>query len=159
MSEESCSEVTVYWRPGCPYCAGLRARLRHLGVRTTEINIWDDPAGAATVRGLAGGNETVPTVVIRDSVMINPTGRAVHVAARRIAPESIGPQRGGRRRASSAGAVAGWAVAIVAVTASLAADATGHAAASWAFDAVAIAGYLGARVAGRRSGRAPSAPT
>ena len=95
------AEVLVYWRPGCPYCAALRWRLRRLGLRTTEVNIWADPAGAATVRWHAGGNETVPTVVIGDMAMVNPSGRAVLEVARRLAPASVDPgagEDGGARR-------------------------------------------------------------
>lgn len=76
------SQVVVYWRPGCPFCSGLRRRLRRLGVRTTEVNIWADPDGAAAVRSLAGGNETVPTVVVGGTALVNPTGRQVLEAAR-----------------------------------------------------------------------------
>jgi mycoredoxin len=43
-----------------------------------EHNIWDDPADAAIVRRYANGNETVPTVVIGDVGMVNPS--ATHVA-------------------------------------------------------------------------------
>lgn len=62
----------VYWRPGCPYCMRLRAGLGRDARRLHWVDIWRDPAGAATVRGVAGGNETVPTVVAAGGSYVNP---------------------------------------------------------------------------------------
>ncbi len=70
-------ELVVYWRPGCPYCGSLRRALRKAGIETTEIDIWKDPAGAAAVRAATGGDETVPTVALGGTVMVNPAPRAV----------------------------------------------------------------------------------
>lgn len=86
------SPVIVYWRPGCLYCFALRRRLRQLGVATTEINIWDDSDAASLVRAHANGCETVPTVAIGTTVMVNPTGLAVLDAARRLAPSALHPE-------------------------------------------------------------------
>lgn len=73
--------VEVYWRPGCPYCRALMGPLRRSGLRLQEVNIWEDPAAAARVRSVAGGNETVPTVFIGDRAMVNPSVRQVLTAA------------------------------------------------------------------------------
>lgn len=92
--------VTVYWRPGCPFCARLRWRLRKAGLETTEVNIWADPDAAAVVRSIAHGDETVPTVVIAGEGLVNPPARVVLDAVRAIAPESLPalkPKRRGRR--------------------------------------------------------------
>jgi mycoredoxin len=62
----------VYWRPGCPYCLRLRTALGRDAGRLHWVDIWDDPAGAATVRGVTGGDETVPTVVAGDRSWVNP---------------------------------------------------------------------------------------
>ena len=75
-------EVVVYWRPGCPYCARLRAHLRVRGLRPRMRNIWADPAAAAFVRSVAGGAETVPTVVIGGVAHVNPRPRMVVAALR-----------------------------------------------------------------------------
>jgi len=83
-------EVLVYWRPGCPYCWNLRRGLRRRGLLTTEVNIWADADAAATVRRVAGGNETVPTVIIGDTSLVNPTAPAVVDLASRLAPDAIG---------------------------------------------------------------------
>ncbi|OBJ42823.1 NrdH-redoxin [Mycolicibacterium mucogenicum] len=73
--------VEVYWRPGCPYCRALLGPLRRSGLALQEINIWEDPAAAARVRSVAGGDETVPTVFVGDRAMVNPTVRQVLTAA------------------------------------------------------------------------------
>jgi len=69
--------VTVYWRPGCPYCMSLRRGLRRSGLATREVDIWSDPSAAAFVRDHAGGNETVPTVDVGGTVLVNPSARLV----------------------------------------------------------------------------------
>jgi mycoredoxin len=71
------AEVTVYSRPGCPYCYLLRRGLCRLGVAFTEIDIWQHPDAAAAVRAVADGNETVPTVHVAGHWLVNP--RAAHV--------------------------------------------------------------------------------
>ena len=65
-------QVVVYWRPGCVFCARLRGRLGRSGRKATWVNIWQDEAGAAYVRSVNDGNETVPTVVIDGEPMTNP---------------------------------------------------------------------------------------
>lgn len=69
--------VVVYWRPGCTYCARLRARLGRAGRRATWVNIWQDPEAAAFVRSVNDGDETVPTVVIDGRPVTNPDPRLV----------------------------------------------------------------------------------
>jgi hypothetical protein len=56
-----------------------------------EVNIWEEPAGAAVVRENAGGNETVPTLVVGDRSLVNPSTRSAVAAIRAYAPELIGP--------------------------------------------------------------------
>jgi mycoredoxin len=70
-------DVVFYWRPGCAFCWLLRRNLRRAGVALDEHNIWEDPDAAAFVRSVAGGNETVPTVVVRGSALVNPPVSAV----------------------------------------------------------------------------------
>uniref|UniRef100_UPI0033F30080 glutaredoxin domain-containing protein n=1 Tax=Streptomyces bungoensis TaxID=285568 RepID=UPI0033F30080 len=62
----------VYWRPGCTYCLRLRMRLGRRARRLYWVDIWRDPAGAAAVRAVADGNETVPTVVVAGQPHVNP---------------------------------------------------------------------------------------
>ena len=62
----------IYWRPGCPYCMRLRRRLGRDASRAHWVNIWADPDGAAAVRAVTGGDETVPTVVAGAESLVNP---------------------------------------------------------------------------------------
>jgi glutaredoxin-like protein len=70
-------EVVVYTRPGCGFCFMLRRGLRKRKVAFTEIDIWKDPAAAATVRAVANGNETVPTVHVAGQWLVNPKADVV----------------------------------------------------------------------------------
>ncbi len=72
--------ITFYWRPGCGFCMLLGRRLRKRGIGLDERNIWEDPDAAAFVRSVANGNETVPTVVVGDQVMVNPSANQVFAA-------------------------------------------------------------------------------
>jgi mycoredoxin len=65
----------VYWRPGCRYCLRLRVRLGRDARRAYWVNIWRDPAGAAAVREVTGGDETVPTAVLAGQPFVNPDPR------------------------------------------------------------------------------------
>ena len=83
------STLTVYWRPGCPFCTGLLRSLERTGLEPELRNIWEDDDAAAFVRSVAGGNETVPTVTVADHAMVNPTGAEVLQALAEIAPEEL----------------------------------------------------------------------
>ena len=74
--------MVVYWRPGCPYCVRLRVHLRVRRLWPQMCNIRTDPAAAAFVRSVAGGTETVPTVVIGGVAHVNPPPRMVVAALR-----------------------------------------------------------------------------
>lgn len=95
--------VVLYWRPGCPFCSTLRRRMQKRGIPFESINIWDDPAGAARVRGVAGGDETVPTVFIGERGLVNPGITQLEALIREAAPHLLAghsPRRrwwGGRR--------------------------------------------------------------
>ncbi|MFR9794861.1 glutaredoxin domain-containing protein [Streptomyces sp. MS06] len=62
----------VYWRPGCTYCLRLRFRLGRDARRLHWVDIWRDPDGAAAVRAVNDGDETVPTVVAAGRTHTNP---------------------------------------------------------------------------------------
>lgn len=62
----------IYWRPGCQYCMRLRLRLGTAARRAHWVDIWRDPDGAAAVRAITGGDETVPTVVLGGEPHVNP---------------------------------------------------------------------------------------
>jgi mycoredoxin len=78
--------ITVYWRPGCAFCGRLLRWLDRAGVPTTRRNIWEDPEAAAVVRAVTGGDETVPTVVVGQHAMVNPSPWALEAAIATHAP-------------------------------------------------------------------------
>jgi mycoredoxin len=67
----------VYWRPGCRFCLALRFRLGRDARRAHWVDIWRDAAGAAAVRDVNDGNETVPTVVAGETSLTNPDAERV----------------------------------------------------------------------------------
>jgi mycoredoxin len=139
------SQVIVYWRPGCPYCASLRRGLRRIGLPTEEVNIWEDPAAAANVRSFAHGNETVPTVVIGGKPLVNPSVarvvETVQVEAPGLFPDAPATLRAVRRLRRLR--LLQWVVVGAIIVASFTADFLGDAGLSWALDGVAVAAYLG----------------
>lgn len=90
--------ITVYWRQRCPYCIRLRWQLRRSGLPIRETNIWKDPDAAARVREITGGDETVPTLVVGDRPMVNPTIAEVLAEVREQAPHLLErpPRRHGK---------------------------------------------------------------
>ena len=81
--------VHFYWRPGCGFCSMLRRGLDKAGIETVDHNIWDNPDDAATVRFYANGNETVPTIVIGEVGMVNPSTKQVTEYLERSAPHLL----------------------------------------------------------------------
>ena len=65
--------ITVYWRPGCGFCSSLLRQMDRYGLSYDQVNIWEQPEGAAFVRSVARGNETVPTVSVGSTAMVNPS--------------------------------------------------------------------------------------
>ncbi len=83
------TQIDLYWRPGCGFCAALRRGLDRLGIERVEHDIWEDPADAAVVRQHANGNETVPTVVVGDVGLVNPTPAEVVALLAERAPHLL----------------------------------------------------------------------
>ncbi|MCB0997683.1 MAG: hypothetical protein KDB40_00170 [Acidimicrobiales bacterium] len=75
------TDIVVYWRPGCPFCWNLFRQLDKHEIVHRRINIWDDEQAAATVRSIARGNETVPTVTVGDVGLVNPSVKEILAAA------------------------------------------------------------------------------
>lgn len=80
-SEGTPDRIEFYWRPGCPFCMSLERSLAKLGVPFTKHNIWDNPDDAEFVRSVAGGNETVPTVRVGKTSLVNPSAKEVVAVA------------------------------------------------------------------------------
>lgn len=149
--------VTVYWRPGCPFCAKLRQDLLLLGVPTQEVNIWADAAAAARVRSVAGGNETVPTVLIGERALVNPSAPKVLALVREaipgFTPDPALALAGRRRRLLRTVRLAVTAVLMVA---GLIAEATGQPVLGWLAVGAAAVAWLIVPLAARAMGSAPA---
>lgn len=81
--------IHLYWRPGCGFCSVLRRGLERAGIETVDHNIWDDPDDAAIVRRHANGDETVPTVVVGEVGLVNPSVRQLAAHLERHAPHLL----------------------------------------------------------------------
>jgi glutaredoxin-like protein len=89
--EVTTATVDVYWRPGCGFCSALFRSLRRAGLPFREVDIWEDPDAAAFVRAHARGNETVPTVDVAGTVLVNPQARQVLDLAAEAGIELVDP--------------------------------------------------------------------
>lgn len=68
------AQITMYSTVWCGYCHRLKTALKSAGIPFTEVDIEHDDAAAAFVRGVNGGNQTVPTVKFADgSALTNPS--------------------------------------------------------------------------------------
>lgn len=146
IADEQAGPVTVYWRPGCPYCSRLRRDLRALGMATREVNIWVDPTGAAAVRALANGNETVPTVVIGSRGLVNPSAAGVVAAARALAPHLVPDGMESRARRVAAWSMTRRVLLAIAAISGLAAVWVGRPGIGWVLWGAAGALVVGARM-------------
>lgn len=106
--------VEVLWRPGCLFCSRLRSGLRRAGIETVERNIWSDPDAAARVRAVTGGDETVPTVIVGNRALVNPSVSEVVSAVRAEFPEDADTLLGGAAADPSPSEWAGAAWTVVA---------------------------------------------
>lgn len=62
----------IYWRPGCTYCFRMRVALGMIGRKAVWVDVSRDESASARVRGVNGGNETVPTVFVGEDPHVNP---------------------------------------------------------------------------------------
>ena len=81
--------IVVYWRPGCLFSAALLRGLEREDLRFDRVDIWEDEAGAAFVRSVARGNETVPTVRVGPMALVNPSVRQVLGTVATETPERL----------------------------------------------------------------------
>jgi glutaredoxin 3 len=56
-------QVTIYTKPGCPYCAAAKDDLQRRGLGYTEYNVQEDPAALRRMLELNGNRRHVPTLV------------------------------------------------------------------------------------------------
>ena len=58
--------VTLYTKPGCPYCTAARNDLVARGVEYQEIDITSTPGGEEKLAELTFGTMLVPVIVEED---------------------------------------------------------------------------------------------
>jgi len=89
VANEDIKTIEFYWRPGCPFCSRLDAGLKKTKIPVNKRNIWESKKDAATVRSIADGNETVPTVVIGPVGLVNPSVKQIEAALAEHAPHLL----------------------------------------------------------------------
>ena len=57
------SDVTIYTKDGCPYCAAAKQHYEEQGKRYTEIDIYSTAGAKDKVLELTGGQRIVPVIV------------------------------------------------------------------------------------------------
>ncbi|MEX1217975.1 MAG: glutaredoxin domain-containing protein [Acidimicrobiales bacterium] len=62
----------VLWRPHCPFCRILFSAIERHGLVVETRNIWEDEE-ARELLNLRIGSETVPSVLVGDEIMVNPS--------------------------------------------------------------------------------------
>lgn len=68
----SVSRPVVLWRPHCPFCRILFSGIENHGIDVETRNIWEDDDARALLNSRIG-SETVPTVMIGDRTLVNPS--------------------------------------------------------------------------------------
>jgi mycoredoxin len=63
---------TVYWRPGCGFCSRLFRQLDGHDLDPVVRNIWEDDDARRFLNDRIG-SETVPTVVVGTTLLVNPS--------------------------------------------------------------------------------------
>lgn len=64
------TQVTIYTKPGCPYCAAAKDDLTKRGIRYAEHNVEADPVALRHMLELNGNRRHVPTIVQGEQVMV-----------------------------------------------------------------------------------------
>ena len=64
------SDVIIYTKDGCPYCAAAKKHYTEQGVAFEEINIYQTPDAKKKVLELTKGERIVPVIVDKGEVKI-----------------------------------------------------------------------------------------
>jgi glutaredoxin 3 len=72
--EEVTKSVTIYTKPGCPFCMAAKADLKLKGVEYTEYDVKADPQRLEEMLQLNGGQRKVPTIVEDEKVTVGFAG-------------------------------------------------------------------------------------
>jgi len=64
------SEVVIYTKVGCPYCAAAKKHFTDQGTPFTEIDVHSTPGALKKVKELSKGQSIVPVIVEGDRVTV-----------------------------------------------------------------------------------------
>jgi mycoredoxin len=65
-------EVIVYYRPGCPFAAKLRTKLKLARMPYRAIRFGEDADADEAARSVSDGNQISPTVRVGGQYLVNP---------------------------------------------------------------------------------------
>ncbi len=63
------SDIKIYTKPGCPYCAAAKSDMDKKGIAYDEIDVKSDVESLDKMVRLSGGR-TVPVIVDGDNVTV-----------------------------------------------------------------------------------------
>lgn len=63
-------EVTIYTKPGCPFCAAAKQDLEERGIPYKELSTRNDPKITDEIMRLSGGTGIVPILLIGNEVKV-----------------------------------------------------------------------------------------
>jgi len=64
------SNVTIYTKTGCPYCAAAKKHYSDEGIAFEEIDVYSAPGAKEKVGELSGGKNIVPIIIDNGEVKI-----------------------------------------------------------------------------------------
>lgn len=64
------AEVTMYTKPGCPYCAAAKDHYNGEKIAFDEINVIDNPTAQEDLLKLSDGQKIVPVIVDKGEVKL-----------------------------------------------------------------------------------------
>lgn len=67
-------DVTIFTKPGCPYCAAAKKDLNERGVKYEELDVTSAAETAKQALGFSKGERLVPIIVTDGKVQIGFNG-------------------------------------------------------------------------------------
>jgi glutaredoxin 3 len=68
--ESDMKNVTIYTKPGCPYCAAAKEHYTEQGITFNEIDVYSSGAARQEALRLSGGKAMVPIIVEEGNVTV-----------------------------------------------------------------------------------------
>ncbi len=64
------AEVTIYTKPGCPYCAAAKKHFTDSGIAFDEVNVKESAANMEMALKASNGQRIVPVIVDHGKVSL-----------------------------------------------------------------------------------------